>query len=153
MTSAGSSKAEAAICRGCAFPATTPATRSYSTCTSPNKPRALRWISRSCSQCWPTSQRPWTTEVLAAADPERLQAMGIGYEQLQLVPTGRAELELTTLNLDLSVNGDGESQSVWQLRNLGTVELLDIACKPSRLPAGMSSLSRRKSLCSRRVRK
>ena len=34
------------------------------------------------------------TEVLAAADPERLQAMGIGYEQLQLVPTGRAELEL-----------------------------------------------------------
>ena len=65
-------------------------------------------------------------EVLAAADPERLQAMGIGYEQLQLVPTGRAELELTTLNLDLSVNGDGESQSVWHLRNLGTVELLDI---------------------------
>ena len=65
-------------------------------------------------------------EVLAAADPERLQAMGIGYEQLQLVPTGRAELELSTLNLDLSVNGEGESQSVWQLRNLGTVELLDI---------------------------
>ena len=65
-------------------------------------------------------------EVLAAADPERLQAMGIGYEQLQLVPTGRAELELSTLNLDLAVNGAGESQSVWQLRNLGTVELLDI---------------------------
>ncbi len=65
-------------------------------------------------------------EVLAAADPARLQAMGIGYEQLQLVPTGRAELELTTLNLDLSVNGEGESQSVWNLRNLGTVALLDI---------------------------
>ena len=67
-----------------------------------------------------------TAEVLAAADPARLQAMGIGYEQLQLVPTGRAELELTTLNLDLSVNGEGESQSVWNLRNLGTVALLDI---------------------------
>jgi hypothetical protein len=65
-------------------------------------------------------------EVLAAADPERLQAMGIGYEQLQLVPTGRAELELTTLNLDLSVNGEGQSKSVWHLRNLGTVALLDI---------------------------
>ena len=65
-------------------------------------------------------------EVLAAADPARLQAMGIGYEQLQLVPTGRAELELTTLNLDLSVNGEGHSQSVWHVRNLGTVALLDI---------------------------
>ena len=42
------------------------------------------------------------------------------------MPTGRAELELTTLNLDLSVDGEGESKSVWQLRNLGTVELLDI---------------------------
>ena len=65
-------------------------------------------------------------EVLAAAGPEHFQAMGIGYEQLQLVPTGRAELELTTLNLNLSINGENGSKSTWQLRNPGTVELLDI---------------------------
>ena len=65
-------------------------------------------------------------EVLTAATPEDFQAMGIGHEQLQLVPTGQAELELTTLNLDLSINGEDQSQSVWHLRNLGTVELLDI---------------------------
>ena len=63
---------------------------------------------------------------LATADPAGLPALGIGYEPLQLVPTGRAELELTTLNLDLTVDGEGHSQSVWQLRNLGTVDLLDI---------------------------
>ena len=65
-------------------------------------------------------------EVWASAGPEHFQAMGIGYEQLQLMPTGRAELEFTTLNLDLSVNGEGESKSVWHLHNIGTVELLDI---------------------------
>ena len=65
-------------------------------------------------------------EALATADVEQLHELGIGSENLQLVPTGRAELEFTTLNLYREIERGGSSQVQWKLHNIGTVELRDI---------------------------
>ena len=107
-----SSRARAATCRGCAFPATTPSDSLTLNVYVPEQDASFAVDQPLLFSVLAYEPNAIDAEVLAAADPAHLQAMGIGYEQLQLVPTGRAELELTTLNLDLSVDGEGESQSV-----------------------------------------